>query len=332
MKHEPGKSALRLQPSAFHTALRPRALRPGSRLRLLAPSSGFDRKKAEQGAETLRQLGYEVEFSANAFARHGQYTAGTVVQRLDDLHAAFLDSSVDGIICIRGGYGSAELLAGINLDLVARNPKIFVGCSDITSLEIWLHDTTGLIVFHGPMAAGSFARENDIDTASWNATLCEAVPWQLGKESGLEMLKPGAAQGKFYGGCLSLLAASLGTPYEIHTAGTVLFLEDIGAKPYQIERMLLQLRLAGKLDHVRGIVFGAMKDCVQPGTPETLLRDVLRRMLADFPGPVAIGLRSGHVDTRNITVPIGVPCALDLTGEPALRFLESSVGGSEPHA
>jgi muramoyltetrapeptide carboxypeptidase len=331
MTRELGKTASRLQPSAFHAPLRPAALHPGSRLRLVSPASGFDRQKAEQGAETLRKLGYVVDFSANAFARDGQYTAGTVRQRLEDLHAAFADPTVDGIVCNRGGYGSAELLSGVDLDLIERNPKIFVGCSDITSLQTWLHDTTGLVAFHGPMAAGDFARDNGVDTASWNATLCQEQPWRLGSTAGLETLKPGTAQGKFYGGCLSLLAASLGTPYEIHTTGTVLFLEDIGAKPYQIERMLLQLRLVGKLDHVRGIVFGAMTGCMQPGAPEGLLRDVLRRVLADFDGPVAIGLRSGHVERQNITVPIGVQCSLDLTSGPTLQFLEPSVR-SKPHA
>jgi muramoyltetrapeptide carboxypeptidase len=122
-----------------------------------------------------------------------------------------------------------------------------------------------------------------------------------------------------------MLVASLGTPYEIQTVNTILFLEDIGVKPYQMERMLLQLRLAGKLDDVRGVVFGAMMDCVQPGAPENLLESVLLRTLSDFPGPVGIGLRSGHVPERNITLPIGVECELGLNGTPALRFIEPAV-------
>ena len=229
-------------------------------------ASWFDPEKVQRGMDSLRKLGLNRNWHRNAFARYGQYSAGTPAQRLEDLHAAFADSSVKAVICNRGGYGSAELLSGLDLELIRRNPKILVGCSDITSLLTWLHDATGLVVFHGPMAAGDFARENGIDSASWQSALSQDRPWQLGPEADLRTLKAGHAQGKFYGGCLSMLVASLGTPYEIQTKDTILFLEDVGVKPYQIDRMLLQLRLAGKLDQVRGIVFGPMLDCVQPGT------------------------------------------------------------------
>jgi muramoyltetrapeptide carboxypeptidase len=298
-------------------------LRDGDRIRLVSPASWFDPNKAQLGMNALKKLSYEPQLAAHALARYGQYSAGTPAQRMEDLHAAFTDSSVNAILCNRGGYGSAELLDGLDLDVIRRNPKIFVGCSDITSLLTWFHDSTGLVVFHGPMAAGDFAREDGVDPASWHSALSQDHPWQLDAEAGLRALKPGRAQGKFYGGCLSMLVASLGTRYEIQTNDTVLFLEDIGAKPYQIDRMLLQLRLAGKLDQVRGIVFGSMLDCQQPGTTEDLLDPVLLRVLADFPGPVAIGLRSGHVRERNITLPIGVACELELADTPTLRFQPS---------
>jgi muramoyltetrapeptide carboxypeptidase len=301
----------------------PAALSEGDSVRLISPASWFDPNKVQMGMDSLRALGLQPRLGANALARYGQYSAGTAEQRLDDLHAAFADPSVKAIICNRGGYGSAEMLPGLDLNPIGRNPKIFVACSDITSLETYIHDQTGLVVFHGPMAAGDFARPNGVDTISWQAALSQDKPWQLGEEGGLRTLKAGNAKGKFYGGCLSMLVASLGTPYEIQTAGTILFLEDIGVKPYQIDRMLLQLRLAGKLDEVRGIVFGPMRDCVQPGNADELLDAVLLRVLDDFPGPVAIGLRSGHVLERNITVPIGVESELDLTDAPMLRFQPS---------
>lgn len=303
----------------------PRALHPGDAMRLVSPASGFDRKKLQAGIDTLRVLGYDPQVTQNTLARDGQYAAGTVEQRLEDLHNAFADDSVKAIVCTRGGYGSAELLPGLDLDLVRRNPKIFVGCSDITSLETWLHDAAGLVVFHGPMAAGDFARESGVDLASWRAALEGEASWQLGPEAGLRALKAGHARGTLYGGCLSMLVASFGTPYEIQPRDAILFLEDVGVKPYQVERMLLQLRLAGKLDHARAIVFGPMMDCVQPGAAPDLLEAVLARVLADFPGPIAIGLRSGHVPERNITVPIGVRAELDLTDSPRLSFLEPSV-------
>lgn len=178
------------------------------------------------------------------------------------------------------------------------------------------------------MAAGDFARENGVDIPSWQSALTQDRPWQLGPDDGLRILQTGCAEGKFYGGCLSMLVASLGTPYEIKTENTVLFLEDVGVKPYQIDRMLMQLRLAGKLDHVRGIVFGFMKDCVQPGAADDLLDAVLLRALADFSGPIAKGLRSGHVTERTITLPIGVACELDLTEAPALRFIAPAINVS----
>ena len=298
----------------------PAVLRAGDGVRLISPASWFDPNKVQAGMDSLRALGLQPQLGAHALARYGQYSAGTAEQRLEDFHAAFSDASVKAIICNRGGYGSAEMLSGLDLDLITRNPKIFIGCSDLTSLETYIHDRTGLVVFHGPMAAGDFARPNGVDSVSWQAALSQDRPWQLGAEAGLRTLKPGRAQGKFYGGCLSMLVTSLGTPYEIQTAGTILFLEDIGAKPYQIDRMMLQLRLAGKLADVRGIVFGPMLDCVQPGNANEMLDAVLLRVLADFPGPVAIGLRSGHVLERNITVPIGVESELDLTNTPTLRF------------
>jgi muramoyltetrapeptide carboxypeptidase len=298
----------------------PAALQPGDAVRLISPASWFDPNKVQAGMESLRAVGLNPQLGVHALARYGQYSAGTVEERLEDLHAAFSDNSVKAIICNRGGYGSAEMLSELDLELIRRNPKIFLACSDITSLETYIHDTTGLVVFHGPMAAGDFARPNGIDTVSWQAALWQDHSWQLGPEAGMRILKAGSARGKFYGGCLTMLVASLRTPYEMQTDDTILFLEDIGVKPYQIDRMLLQLRLAGKLDHVRGIVFGPMMDCVQPGTANEMLDAVLLRVLEDFEGPVAIGLRSGHVLERNITVPIGVDSVLDLTNSPTLRF------------
>ena len=307
--------------------LRAQALRKGSTLRLVSPSSWFDPAKVQAGMETLRAMELQPQLAQNALAHHGQYSAGTPQQRLQDLHAAFLDPTVDAVLCTRGGYGAAELLAGLDVDTIRKHPKAFIGCSDVTTLLTWLHDATGLITFHGPMAAGDFARENGVDLPSWHAALQQTAPWSLGAQDGLRILKPGRTSGKFYGGCLSMLAASLGTPYEIRTEDTILFLEDVSTRPYQIDRMLMQLRLAGKLRGVRGIVFGPMRDCGQPGQPEDFLERVLLRVLEDFSGPVAIGLRSGHVAERNITLPIGVQCALDATrpDAPELQFLEAAV-------
>ena len=305
--------------------VRPAALSGNGKLRLVSPASWFDPKKAETGMAALRKMGYQPSLSQNALARYAEYFAGTASERLDDLHDAFIDPDVAGIICNRGGYGSAELLQGIDIGRIRENPKIFVGCSDITTLLTWLHDATGLVTFHGPMAAGDFARPSGVDANGWHHALSQTEPWELNRNDGLRILRHGKATGRFYGGCLSMLVASLGTPYEIQTEDTILFLEDVGTKPYQIDRMLLQLRLAGKLKGVRGVVFGPMLDCVQPGQPADMLDKVVLRVLDDFSGPIAIGLRSGHVKERNITLPIGIRSELDLTSAPVLRFLEAAV-------
>jgi muramoyltetrapeptide carboxypeptidase len=181
------------------------------------------------------------------------------------------------------------------------------------------------------MVAKDWAYEQGVDTASWHAALAGTDAWEidLGEGSGASGLIEGTSEGILYGGCLSILAASLGTPYEIRTEGTILFLEDVGAKPYQIDRMLMQLKLAGKLRGVRGIVFGEMRDCVQNANQGYTLEEVVLRIVGGLGVPVAYGVRSGHVTAGNITLPIGVQAALTVrSGEVSLEILEGAVKGA----
>jgi len=208
------------------------------------------------------------------------------------------------------------------------NPKIFVGYSDITSLLTYFTDTTGLVTFHGPMAAKDWAHTHGVDLPSWQGALSSDTPWDVPLNPGVAALVEGEAEGVLYGGCLSILVASLGTPYEIKPAGTILFLEDIAAKPYQIDRMLMQLKLAGHFDAVRGIVFGEMLDCRQSANQDYTLQEVVARIVGEFGVPVAYGLRSGHVTASNITLPFGVQAKLSVRREEVrLRILESAVSG-----
>ena len=225
----------------------------------------------------------------------------------------FVRDEVRAIICARGGYGSNYLLNALDLKKIQSNPKIFVGYSDLTSLLTYFTDAAGLVTFHGPMVAKDFADPNGIDLDSWGRALNGSSEWPLELDSDVKPLVPGSAEGILYGGCLSILVASLGTPYEIQTAGTILFIEDIAAKPYQIDRMLMQLKLAGKLAEVRGIVFGEMVDCTQNKDQSYSLQDVILRAVGDLAVPVAFGLRSGHVSRGNITLPFGVRAALKVT-------------------
>jgi len=207
------------------------------------------------------------------------------------------------------------------------SPKIFVGYSDITTLLTWFLDSTGCVVFHGPMVTKDFVLPDGVDVNSWNAAAGGSGEWEISsdRDSGVAGLVDGSAEGILYGGCLSLLVAALGTPYDVRTDGTILFLEDVNARPFQIDRMLMQLKLAGKLKGVAGIIFGEMLDCVQSKDQEYTLQQVVLRVVGDLGIPVAYGLRSGHVTRRNITLPFGVRAALRVNGsDVTLKILEAA--------
>lgn len=312
--------------SKMSTLTRPAALRRGSRLAVLSPASTPKPDLVDRGMARLQELGYKPILSPHALDSGPLYYAGAIKHRLDDLHAAFADSSIDGILCTRGGWGSAELLPHLDLDLILANPKVFVGYSDLTSLQSWLLDTAELVTVYGPMVAADFARTDGADLASWRSALEIASPLQLGPADGLRVLRPGIAKGMLHGGCLSIFAESLGTPYAPRPKSGILYLEDIGTKPYQWDRMLLHLRYAGHLQHVTGIVLGDMRQCVGP-EEDALLEAAILHALRDFAGPVAIGLRCGHVHGANISLPLGVHANLDLSdaANPRMHFPEPAV-------
>lgn len=305
---------------------KPAALRPGARLAVISPASAAREDRVHAGMMQLEALGYNPVLMPHALSKGPLYYAGSLEDRLEDLHAAFVDPSIDGILCTRGGWGSAELLPHLDAELIGNNPKVFVGYSDLTSLHTWLENEADLVSFYAPMVAADFAREGGVEATSWRHAFEGDTYWSLGVESGLRVLRPGIAEGTLHGGCLSIFAESLGTPYAPRVRAGVLFLEDIGTKPYQWDRMLLHLRYAGVLETVNGIVFGNMRQCVSP-EEDTFLEGALLHALADFAGPIAIGMQSGHVDTPNITLPLGVSARLDCTEEdaPKLEFLEAAV-------
>lgn len=312
--------------TAMASLIKPRMLSHGARLAVLSPASTPKQERVQAGLAELHALGYETVLGASALVRGPLYYAGTLPQRLADLHAAFADPTIDGILCTRGGWGAAELLPHLDAALIAANPKVFVGYSDHTSLHLWLRERANLITFYGPMVAADFARPGGVDRPSWSHALGGAASWSVGPTEGLRVLRPGTAEGELAGGCMAIYAEALGTPYAARPRGGVLFLEDIGTKPYQWDRMLLHLRYAGVLEGVEGIVFGDMAQCVAPEQME-LMEAAILHGLGDFAGPVAIGLRSGHVDGANVTLPLGVRVRLDLTdaGNPAMHFLEAAV-------
>jgi muramoyltetrapeptide carboxypeptidase len=306
--------------------VKPVALRPGDTVGIVAPASNIKRDLLEKGCDALRELGYK-PFYFDSILEQDLYFAGSPERRTRELEDMFTNPEVRAILCARGGYGANYLLTRLDPAKIVNNPKIFVGYSDVTTLLTCFADSAGFVTFHGPMVTKDFALPDGVDLSSWGAALGGLAEWDVGPtaESGLAGLVSGSAEGVLYGGCLSLLVATLGTPHEIRTDGTILFLEDVNARPYQVDRMLMQLKLAGKLNGVKGIIFGEMMDCVQTKDQGYTLQEVILRIVGDLAVPLGYGLRSGHVTRKNITLPIGVRAAFKVNGNEAeLKILEAA--------
>lgn len=305
--------------------VKPRALRPGDTVGIIAPASNLNAAELKAGCEALQRAGYRPVY-LDSIPERDLYFAGSVERRVREMEEMFERDDVRAILCARGGYGSNYLLDKLDLEKIKANPKIFVGYSDVTCLLTHFTDATGLATFHGPMVAKDWAHEDGVNLASWQSALAQAEAWDVPVNREATGLMDGDAEGILYGGCLSILVASLGTPYQIKTAGKILFLEDIAAKPFQIDRMLMQLKLGGHLKHVRGIVFGQMLDCVQSPSQDYTLQEVITRVVGDPEIPVAFGVSSGHVTSGNITLPFGVQARLSVKGnDMKLRIEESAI-------
>lgn len=297
---------------------KPPRLRPGACVGVIAPAGSVERGPLEAGVAAIRTQGFEIEFSANLFASDG-YLAGGAEERARDLINFFRRDDIHAIFCARGGFGSAQMLPYLS-GKIGRHPKVFVGYSDVTILLNWLRQTCGMVTFHGPMVAMDLARGMSETTKNhfWPLLGGAMDAWKIALG---EAIRPGKAQAELMGGCLSLLVTTLGTPYEIDTRGKLLFLEDIGEKPYRIERMLLHLKMAGKLEGVAGVLFGDFTNCDADGPRgiSAVVADIFRAA----PYPVVMGVNAGH-GAENVTLPFGVKMLLD--GNSAnLEMLEAPV-------
>jgi muramoyltetrapeptide carboxypeptidase len=297
---------------------KPARLSAGARIGVVAPAGSVDRQAVEAGIAAIRAEGFEVELALNLFANNG-YLAGDAKLRARDLLEFFRRRDVDAIFCARGGFGSIQLLPYLTAEL-KKFPKIFVGYSDITVLLNWLRQFCGILTFHAPMVAMDLARglSRQSKTYLWSVLTGETAEWKLALG---EIIKPGRTEGEMMGGCLSLLVTTLGTPYEIDTAGKILFLEDVGEKPYRIERMLTQLKMAGKLAHVAGVLFGDFTNCEDDGTRG--LKQIIGELFSDAAYPVVMGMKAGH-GQENLALPFGATMALD-GNTASLEMLESPV-------
>ncbi len=305
--------------------LKPPALIPGSKIAVVSPASPAEAPPLERGLQELTRLGYVVGHSPAKLTSQG-YFAGSAEARLAELEAALADPEVRAVFCVRGGYGSNYLLG--RLKAGRPRPKILLGYSDVTSLEIFLWRKRGWVTFYGPMVAAGFdagpAVAAGYDADSFLRAVTETRSgWPVCLHG--ESLCTGEAEGVLLGGCLTLVETTLGTPWELDTAGSILLLEDRGMKPYQIDRALMHLKQAGRFKGVRGVVLGEFLESEPPVTGSPTVREVLRRILGELGVPVVWGAAVGHTTRPILTLPLGVRARLRAAASPQLDILEPAV-------
>ncbi|HVB38306.1 MAG TPA: LD-carboxypeptidase [Vicinamibacterales bacterium] len=305
--------------------LKPYALRSGDRLALVAPASSFDRDAFNRGVDEIRRLGFEPVYDETVFARR-PFVAGEPAVRAEALRRAWRDPSIAGIVSVRGGYGSVQVLPLLDKAEVQAGRKPFVGYSDVTSLLTFLTLGCDLVCFHGPMLIGRLEKgEEGYDRDSFLRSVTQAAPLGPLSTPSLEIIKPGDAHGRLFGGTITQLAASLGTPYAfLPPPGCLLFLEEVAERPYRLDRLLMQLRLGRVLDRAHGIVFGELPRCDEPGGAISA-RAAVADALSDFPGPIVFGFPSGHTTGPQMTLPFGVDARLVAQGQPELIIEEAAV-------
>ena len=306
--------------------LKPRALEAGSRLAVVAPASPFARDEFDRGLDELGRLGFVPVYDESVFARQGAYLAGSPELRARAIRAAWQDPSIAGLIAVRGGYGSAQVLPLLDVAEMQRTPKPFIGYSDLTSLLTFLTTGCGVVAFHGPMLEGRLARGADgYDQDSFLRALGRREPFGELTAPGVEVIRGGEAAGPLLGGTLAQLVASLGTPFAFAPpAGYVLFVEEVGERPYRLDRMVTQLRQSGLLSRAVAVVVGELPRCDEPSGDLTG-RAVIADLFRDFPGPVLIGFPSGHTTGPSLTLPLGVAARVLASSQPRLVIEEAAV-------
>jgi len=295
--------------------IKPSKLNPGDTIGVVAPAGPFDPDLFKKGVAALETMGYRV-FQPEGLPESDRFLAGSDQHRARLLNDMFADPAIKGVFCARGGYGSLRILDLIDYDLIRQNPKVFIGFSDISALLWVLSDCCGLTVFHGPVVT-VLGKENAQTAAGLEAALTAAIPMEI-PASG-EVIRAGACQGVVRGGNLATLCHLTGTPYAPDFKNSIVVLEDVGEAPYKLDRMLCQMRMAGRFDGAAGLALGTFSDCGEPGDVLGVVRDVFK----DMDIPILAGFEIGHGPV-NKTIPLGIPAVLD-TDERKLSFLESAV-------
>lgn len=306
-------------------SLKPRALEPGARLAVVAPASAFMRAEFDDGVNEIRRLGFEPVYDESVFEKQ-RYLAGSPETRARAIERAWRDPSIGGLIGVRGGYGSAQVLPLLDPAEARRARKPFIGYSDLTAVLTFLTIGCDCVAFHGPMLAGRLGLgEAGYERASLLAAIGRREPMGELQAAGVETLRPGEAAGVLLGGTLTQLLASLATPYAFAPpAGHVLFLDEVGERPYRLDRMVTQLQQSGLLGRAAGVVIGELPQCDEPGGGVTA-RAVMADLFAGFAGPVVIGFPSGHTTGPAMTLPFGVSCRVIAGNRPRLVIEEAAV-------
>ena len=319
-------------PPARSKMLKPKRLRPGDTVGIIAPASGVAPETWDRAVRNIESLGFKARIGKNARGRLS-FLSATDKERLEDLHWAFSDPEISAVWCVRGGGGAPRLLPDVDFALIRKNPKIFIGFSDITALHVAIHQRTGLVTFHGPVASSEYS---DYTRKHVMSVLCEpsATPrvdvseFNAARDSAYfrtETLRKGKARGRLIGGNLALLTAIAGTPYALgDLKGRLLFIEDVNEPAYRVDRMLTQLRQSCDLRDVAGIALGIFDEGgATPAKTAQPVLDVFRDRLGDLGVPMVYGLSFGHI-RDNLTLPYGVQAELDADNA-TLTYLEPAV-------
>lgn len=319
------------QKSVSQKIIKPKRLKAGDTVAIIAPSSGISDDELKKALQNMTDLGFKTKVGKYATAVNG-FLAGTDAQRLEDLHWAFSDKEVDAVWCVRGGYGLSRILPSVDFDLIRRNPKIFIGYSDITTLHLAINQNTGLVTFHGPVAVSTFSDYTKKHVV--NALMTPVVPDKIEISADnaakgtllykTQTITKGTARGRLIGGNLSLLTALAGTPYALRNVkGKLLFTEDVGEKPYRIDRMFTQLKQSVDLKELAGIALGIFSECDAPDDKSQTVIDVAKDQFGGLGIPVIYGLSFGHI-REQFTLPVGIEAELD-TQNATVTLLESGV-------
>lgn len=310
---------------ASGSIIKPAPLKKNATIGLITPGSALSRSAFENTLINLQALGYKVKYSSNVKVRSG-FLSGTDQQRIEDIHAMFSDKEVEGIFCARGGYGCGRLLDDIDYSIIQENPKPFIGYSDITALHCAFYKKTGLVTFHGPVGASEW---NDFSIDYVDDLLSKGKKVKIKCENPI-VIRSGIATGKLIGGNLTLLTSLIGTEHDPDYTDHILFIEEVGEATYRIDRMLTQMRAAGKFNQVKGIALGYFTDCDlsadDPGYEYSIgLQEVFKDRLGDLGVPVVFGFPFGH-EPHNATLPIGIDAELDAE-KGVIKMLDTAVNG-----